>query len=300
MSWSTLLADAAQHLGCLTPSMGVKHGISRRAVRERARREAWQEPFPQVFICPGAPTSRLQTVRAALLHCGPDALAGGWTAAWLYDAVNAPPRPFEVLLGHEQRPRAHARIRTLRTRTLTDADRTEICEVPATAFGRTVGDLSGRVHRSFLRAMIIDGRQRQQTTLSDILEVAERRQPARGASSLVTLCWELDEQRCDSVLEEYVRGALAHAGHPTPAREPVVVSTPTRKVQVDIAWPDLKVGIEVDGYGSHSSRDHLEKDQRRHNALVLEEWRVLRISWWRFETDWLAFCRELSALLDGR
>lgn len=297
MSWTTLFSRAAQQGGCVTPALAVDHGVSRRALRDRTRREGWPEPFPDVFVCPGTPESKHQTVRAALLHCGPDAIAGGWTAAWLWGAVNVPPSPHEVLLPHAKRPRTHARIRTLRTRTLVDGDTTEVQGLPTTTLARTAGDLSGRTQRAFLRGMLIDGRQRQQLALSETLDVAERRLPAPGGTTLQTLCWELDEVRCDSVLEHRVRTALRKGGYPAPADEPVVVSTPTRDVQVDIAWPALKVGIEVDGFGSHSSRAHLETDQRRHNALVLGNWWVLRLGWWRFETGWAGFCAELAALL---
>lgn len=50
------------------------------------------------------------------------------------------------------------------------------------------------------------------------------------------------------------------------------------------------------GFGYHSSQAHLDTDQRRHNGLLLGRWRVLRLGWWRFETDWAGFCAELSAL----
>jgi hypothetical protein len=50
-----------------------------------------------------------------------------------------------------------------------------------------------------------------------------------------------------------VRAALRQASYPPPADEPVTVDT--------------------------------DKDQRRHDGLVLAQWRGLRLGWWRFETD---------------
>jgi Xaa-Pro aminopeptidase len=37
-------------------------------------------------------------------------------------------------------------------------------------------------------------------------------------------------------------------GFPPPALEPVAVDTPTGRVQVDIAWPALRIGIELESY----------------------------------------------------
>lgn len=296
MGWSGLFDEAARWQGCVTPAMARRHGVSPATLSSRARRERWRAPFPGVWIGPGAPDTRHQRVTAAVLHCHADALAAGWTAAWLWDAVRVPPNPTEVLVAHGRRRRTHPRIRTIRTRTLVAADRTAVAGVPATTLPRTVNDLSGRVTRPFLRGMLIDGRQRREGMLADAVAGAHRRAPAAGSRTVLDLCWELDEVRCESVFEHRVRHALRQASFPPPSDEPMTVATPTGRVQVDIPWPQLSIGIETDGFGFHSSRAHLDSDQRRHNALVLGRWRVLRLGWWRLETDWAGFLAELSAL----
>lgn len=297
MGWPELFAEAAERQGCVTPAMALRHGISPRTLRSRGKRESWDRPFPSVWLCPGAPRTRAQRVAAAVLHCHDDALAGGWTAAWLWNAVRTPPNPHEVLLEHRCRPRAHSKVRTLRTRTLVDdEDRTVIDGVPVTTLARTANDLSGRVTRPFLRGVLIDGRHRGDLDLADAEATARRRLPAAGAKAVLDLCWELDAERCESVFEHRARAALRQESYPPPADAPITVDTPTGKVQVDIPWPELGIGIETDGYGSHSSRAHLDKDQRRHNGLLLGRWRVLRLGWWRFESDWASFTSELSAL----
>lgn len=296
MGWSELFAEAADRQGCVTAAMASRHAISPHTMDNRARREGWSSPFPGVWVCPAAPGTRQQRVTAAVLHCHDDALAAGWTAAWLWEIVRVPPTPNEVLVEHLHRKRAHRKIRTLRTRTLVDDDRTVIDGVPATTFARTVNDLSNRVTRPFLRSMLIDGRQRGDLALPDAVAAAQRRLPAAGARRVLDLCWELDAERCESIFEHRVRAALRHAAFPPPTAEPATVDTPTGSVQVDIAWPQLAIGIETDGFGYHSSQAHLDTDQRRHNGLLLGRWRVLRLGWWRFETDWAGFCAELSAL----
>ncbi|MDO5495034.1 MAG: DUF559 domain-containing protein [bacterium] len=47
---------------------------------------------------------------------------------------------------------------------------------------------------------------------------------------------------------------------------------------LDVAFPEAKLAIEVDGWEFHSSRQTFESDRRRQNALVSAGWTVLRFT----------------------
>lgn len=47
---------------------------------------------------------------------------------------------------------------------------------------------------------------------------------------------------------------------------------------LDIAFPHLRVVIEVDGY-AHHGREQFESDRERQNELVRRGWRVIRVTW---------------------
>lgn len=47
---------------------------------------------------------------------------------------------------------------------------------------------------------------------------------------------------------------------------------------LDVAFPEARVAIEVDGWAYHSEREAFEKDRRRHNELTLAGWLVLRVT----------------------
>jgi very-short-patch-repair endonuclease len=49
--------------------------------------------------------------------------------------------------------------------------------------------------------------------------------------------------------------------------------------QVDFAYPELLLAIEVDGWASHGSPGAMGKDFVRQNGLVPYRWRVLRFTW---------------------
>ena len=67
-----------------------------------------------------------------------------------------------------------------------------------------------------------------------------------------------------------------------PAFEQNYIFNPSRKFELDIAWPALKVGVEIQGgifnsaTGAHGSPIKIMRDMEKSNLLVLDGWRVLR------------------------
>ncbi len=49
--------------------------------------------------------------------------------------------------------------------------------------------------------------------------------------------------------------------------------------QIDVAFRDLKIAIEVDGWAFHSDPDTFRRDRKRQNHLILNGWQVLRFTW---------------------
>ena len=59
--------------------------------------------------------------------------------------------------------------------------------------------------------------------------------------------------------------------------------------ELDFAFPELKICIEVDGYEAHSGRAAFTRDRRRQNTLELDGWLVLRFTWHQIvhEPEWV-------------
>jgi very-short-patch-repair endonuclease len=57
---------------------------------------------------------------------------------------------------------------------------------------------------------------------------------------------------------------------------------PERRWRVDLAWPDLKVAVEIDGgtwiQGRHTSGSGFANDARKLNEAAILGWRVLRVT----------------------
>lgn len=72
-----------------------------------------------------------------------------------------------------------------------------------------------------------------------------------------------------------LRDRIVADGLPEPYREHVFHQT--RGWRLDLAWPDKKLAVEVDG-GVHRIKGRFLADIEKHNALVLAGWRHLRVT----------------------
>ena len=47
---------------------------------------------------------------------------------------------------------------------------------------------------------------------------------------------------------------------------------------LDVAWPEVKIAIEFDGFVPHSNRRSFDEDRVRQNDLVAAGWAVFRLT----------------------
>lgn len=74
------------------------------------------------------------------------------------------------------------------------------------------------------------------------------------------------------------------------------VETPVATYHADLAFPLLRLIVELDGFEFHSTRTAFENDRIRQNALVTAGWQVLRFTWSMIETaGWLT---DLTRFID--
>lgn len=84
----------------------------------------------------------------------------------------------------------------------------------------------------------------------------------------------------DSGYEARLAAVLVARGVPRPTHHHEVRAPDGRLIaELDFAYPDQRVAIELDGYGVHlRSREIFEHDRRRQNELEILGWRVLRFA----------------------
>jgi hypothetical protein len=290
--WRAVFALARAQHGILAIRQTVALGIPRSSVEDRARREGWERPFRGVVLIPGCPIEPRVLARAAALARGGDTTITGPSALHLRGCLDEPPARIHLVVPHASSVTRHDLIRVARSRTLRDDHRTFDAGVWIATPARAFLDASRRFGRERLRSWLIDARQRRVVTVPDVVALASSLPSVPGRGRLLAACADVDASGADSVLVAEVERRLRQKGFVLDV-PPRTVQTPGRALHPDVTVAGVPVGIEVDGFGTHSDRQALDLDQRKHNAYVLAGWVVLRIGWTRMERDWEGFVAEL-------
>jgi very-short-patch-repair endonuclease len=70
--------------------------------------------------------------------------------------------------------------------------------------------------------------------------------------------------------------------------------------EVDFAWPELLLCVELDGWKDHGTRAAFAKDRARDRALFAEGWVVLRFTWEEIANSPDRVCLELQQAINSR
>lgn len=230
-------------------------GLSRAALRHRVDTGRWEQVRPCVYAIAGSQPTHAQAAMAVVLAAGPNAYASHLTAAKLWDLPAPPPDLIEVTTPLEQQVELEG-VRAHRSGLLVDADVTAVDFVPVTSVARMIVDLSTRLSVRQIGSMLDEGMRRRVVSLSRVRACIERLRRAPGRSP--TRVNEVLGLRIPgyepggSDLEPELWQVIVDAGFPPPKREHRV-RVGTHTYRLDMAWPELRVGVEVDGYDTHRS-----------------------------------------------
>jgi very-short-patch-repair endonuclease len=83
----------------------------------------------------------------------------------------------------------------------------------------------------------------------------------------------------ESDLEEYLYKLVAADRHlPEPVRQHQMWDG-TRWRRFDLAWPEYRLAVEVDGWEAHGTREAFQDDRTRDARMLAIGWRTLRFTW---------------------
>jgi very-short-patch-repair endonuclease len=224
-------------------------------------------------------------------------VGSGMTAGALFGLV-APPLEQEVTAARPSRLALPAVVHT--SVALPAADRTTVDGIPATAPARTVIDLGGAMPAH---------------TFEDVLDTAivQGLVSARRLEARAHELWTPRRRGCAVVLDllaarrpELARAAnlwearvlrIVHDLGVPPPRVNHRVQVGGRRRYLDLAWPDVKVAVEFDGFVPHSTRRVFDDDRARQNELVAARWTVFRVTKTMLDADPAGAFRPVAAVL---
>lgn len=212
---------------------------------------------------------------AAVLACGPGAVASHRTAAAIHDLLAYASATIHVIAPRSRHPRAGIRLH--RARSLDARDVASAGGIPATTIARTALDLAAtepphRVERFLAQADrhgVYDGR-----ALQDTLDRNNGHRGAGALRALTTCAPLLTRSDLEAVLlaAARVRGVdppLANHDRHLPRRGPT---------NVDFFFAAARLVIEVDSWTHHRSRASFEDDRARDLELLTLGHRVVRLT----------------------
>ena len=174
--------------------------------------------------------------------------------------------------------------------------------VPVTGLGRTVLDVAAVVGRRRLDdtidAVLRDGRLRL-WDLYDVL-VSHARRGRNGCGALrAALDARMGDDRVPlSSWSRMVSDLLVGAGLDQPCFEYPIHAAGGRFVaQVDLAYPDRNLAIELDSVRWHHNLHNFSHDRQRRNRLLLAGWDVLNFTWDDYARRPDQLCAAVAAAL---
>ena len=163
-------------------------------------------------------------------------------------------------------------------------DRHAVRAIPVTGPGRTLLDLAAVVGTKKLWRATDEFLRRELVSWESLYAVLVRHARC-GRNGTVAFRAMLDErvgteQIALSDWSENVADLLVDAGLPRPEVEHRIQTRSGRFVaQVDLAYPDVRLCIELDSKAWHMDHESFIRDPRRRNRVLNLGWRVLTFTW---------------------
>ena len=231
---------------------------------------------------------------AAVLAVGPGALLSHYSAGWLWGIWRGSAKPIHVTAFVPRHHPAPKGITRHRARNLVDSDRTLVEGVPVTSVARTFLDLAWELTGDQLARALARAEDLELLDLDELHRVIERNRGHHGAKRLrYALSIYEPPAFTRSEFERRFVAHLVRSGLPRPA-------TGWNEIghELDVYWPELRFGVELDAYETHGTRDAFERDHDRDLDFALAGIETIRISERQFrrEPDHLAV--RVATLLD--
>ncbi|MGZ4773317.1 MAG: hypothetical protein ACXV3B_11605 [Ilumatobacteraceae bacterium] len=272
---------AERHDGLITTETARASGQTKRQLQRERDVGRLRLVRRGVSVVNGTPPSWRQAVRAVLLSCGEGVAGSHWTASGLLGSPLADVDLIHII-SDLKRQVVMDGVVCHRSGLIEAGDVIWRNEMACTSPLRTVIDLSGPLTVVELGDVVDDFLRRKMLSLDELRARVDRTRPAPGRS-VVTLRTVLAMRLPgydpgESALEARIRRVLDAHGLPRPSQQHRVVFG-KRRYRLDFTWPDRRVYLEGNGFGSHMLATDLDRDARRQNDLVGDGWVPIEITW---------------------
>jgi hypothetical protein len=263
-----------QH-GLITLEQALRVGVTPDQVLSESRSGGLVRVWRGVYRHVGAPVTWAQAVLAAVLASGPGAAASHTTAARIWEL-----KVVGDLEALHVTARRQIRLDGVRSHIvpLSARERTRLNGIPITTAERTVLDLAGMLTVTELGGCVDDGLRRRLIRLERLRQLVERA-PTCGRRSIRPMRLVLADRPCGydpggSDWEKEMDRLWEDLGLPPAVRQYPVTANGHRYI-LDRAIPELRIGVEWNGFAAHGGRSAFDYDSNRRADLTAAGWHML-------------------------
>ncbi|MGH8993158.1 MAG: type IV toxin-antitoxin system AbiEi family antitoxin domain-containing protein [Acidimicrobiia bacterium] len=258
---------------------------------------------PRVLLVHGAPASWQRRIQAERLSAGDDAVVSHRSAAALYDLDGFDSHRtvhLTVPLHRQKRRRTDVTIHRSPDYELIRPDTRQ--GIPVTDVARLVLDLyAGEPNAEVARRGLFSARKKKLVSWTELHETLEAH-ARHGRRGITRLRADLDLYSrigCpETTFEDAIRRLLMEAGLPEPElQHPVVAGSGYR---IDVAYPELRVGIEGKSKAHHLTDLAFETDSVRDADLAIAGWILIHVTWAQIHRDPAGVVRRVRRALSRR
>lgn len=274
---------AARNHQILHRAEALACGHSPRAIARRLEHGRWQVVYPCVYhVGPGSIPWKSR-VAAACVWAGEGAVASHATAAHLLH-MGAPTGPISITSA--RRINSDHGIEVHFDPSMADERKVQAEGISVTPPDRTILDLCSALSRKEAVALVERAVRRGRVSLDALARRVERGQGAdarraRGAPALAwVLCNRFAKGVTDSELESmFIKFARRYR---LPAVHHHVVYDGARRIaELDFAYVEERINVEVDGDAFHADAVSSGADKWRDAKLAALGWVVIRVTYWQ-------------------
>lgn len=279
-------SQVRQHLatnhGVIARHEALDLGMTSAQVRGNLRSGRWTRIGPEVYRLAGAPATWWGSARAITLSSSGLLSHRAAARAWQLDGFDRARLELTVPIG--VRRGSTSGVRWHRSTQFQLAGELELNGVSCTGIGRTVLDLAGKLSERRLDQIVDEVLRRRMLTWPDLFDVLVRHQ-RRGRPGVAALRALLDRRYGEKAIPDsrwnrMVGQLLVDAGLPAPLFEYDVRDAFGRFCgRLDLAFPEQRVGIELDSRRFHLNSQSFHDDRVRSNRIVNAGWRLLHFTW---------------------
>lgn len=289
-------AHLLRQSGAISRAQARSAGVTDRQIGGLLARGDWLRVHPGVFRLHASVPLPETGLWAAFLWVGPHVWLADETAAWWWGDLEDLPTRWTFVGASRCRGSAAVQV----TSAFVDPrDRWRHRALPVLSRPWSVVRAAAVLERRRPGAGIalIDRAKQTRAVRQADLERAFRRHPGCWGSSTVRALLDRTGDGAHSELERLAVSLLEAAGITGFRPNLTVRLASSQTAEIDIAFPDRRIAIELDGYAFHSGAAAFRRDLRRANALMRDGWTVRRFSWDDLLSDPDGFVATVAELL---